>query len=62
MTEFFAQGGYAFYVWGSYGLAAILIIAEIVQLSRRHETILARLGRLVRLRSNRHGDTRHLRQ
>ncbi len=53
MTEFFAQGGYAFYVWGSYGLAAILMIAEIIQLNRRHETILTRLGRLVRMRSNR---------
>ena len=53
MTEFFAQGGYAFYVWGSYGLAAVLMIAEIIQLKRRHETILSRLGRLVRMRQDR---------
>jgi len=62
MTEFFAQGGYAFYVWGSYGLAAVLMIAEIVQLGRRHETILARLGRLVKMRSHGQGSSRRPRQ
>jgi heme exporter protein D len=26
--EFFAMGGYAFYVWGSFGACALLMIAE----------------------------------
>ncbi|MFK8068189.1 MAG: heme exporter protein CcmD [Gammaproteobacteria bacterium] len=30
MAEFFNMGGYAFYVWLSYGLTAIILIANIV--------------------------------
>ena len=30
LAEFFAMGGYGLYVWGSYGLTAVLLAAEIV--------------------------------
>ncbi|MGZ5049938.1 MAG: heme exporter protein CcmD [Methylobacter sp.] len=30
MQEFFAMGGYAFYVWTSYGLALIVLFANIL--------------------------------
>jgi heme exporter protein D len=39
-SEFFAMGGYAFYVWGSYGLAAVLIVAELWLLVTRRRTLL----------------------
>jgi len=58
MVEFFSQGGYAFYVWGSYGLGLILLIAELVQLRNRRRTILARLGRLMRVQSKTQGGRR----
>jgi heme exporter protein D len=29
MAEFFHMGGYAFYVWASYGLSAVVILAAI---------------------------------
>lgn len=51
MSEFLAQGGYAFYVWSAYGLTVVLLVAEIVQLKRRRRTIFARLGRLMRVRA-----------
>jgi len=51
MSEFFAQGGYAFYVWCSYGAGALLLIMEIVQLRRKRRTILSRASRLVRMRA-----------
>jgi heme exporter protein D len=35
MSEFFAMGGYALYVWGSYGVTALLLAAEIFLLTRR---------------------------
>jgi heme exporter protein D len=35
MSDFFAMGGYGFFVWGSYGVTAALIAAEIVLLARR---------------------------
>jgi heme exporter protein D len=33
--EFFAMGGYAFYVWGSFGACAVLMIAEPFLATRR---------------------------
>ncbi len=50
MMEFLAQGGYAFYVWSCYGMAVVLIAAELVALQRRRRTILSQLGRLKRMR------------
>jgi heme exporter protein D len=34
MSEFFAMGGYGFYVWGSYGVTALCIAIEIWTLTR----------------------------
>ena len=33
--NFFAMGGHAFYVWGSYAVTAALIIAEVYLLKAR---------------------------
>lgn len=45
MNEFFAMGGYAVYVWGSYGLAAIvlvgLLLASIQSLRANERTLKA---------------------
>ena len=35
MTEFFSMGGYAWYVWGSYGVTLFLLIVEVVLLKKR---------------------------
>lgn len=53
MSEFVSQGGYALYVWGAYGMALVLLVAELAQLRTRRRTILARLGRLIRIQSAR---------
>lgn len=58
MAEFFSQGGYAFYVWSSYGLALVLLVLELVQLRNQRRTILARLGRLMRMRADRDTSSR----
>jgi len=44
MMEFFAMGGYAFYVWGSFGATALAIALEIsaVRARRRAALNLAR--------------------
>jgi heme exporter protein D len=44
-SEFFLMGGYAFYVWGSYAVAAALVVAEIVALRSRRRAALAQAGR-----------------
>jgi heme exporter protein D len=41
MSEFLAMGGYAWYVWGSYGVTFALLAMEVVVLRNRskgHET------------------------
>ena len=53
MREFFAMGGYAFYVWGSFGVTAVLMILEVILLRRRRQQLLRRLGRSVRTRNQR---------
>jgi len=35
MSEFFAMGGNGFYVWGAFGVAALLIAAEILAVRAR---------------------------
>jgi len=50
MSEFLSQGGYAQFVWGAYGMAALLLVAEVLQLRHERRTILNRLGRLMRMR------------
>lgn len=50
MSDFFSQGGFAFFVWGAYGMVAALLVIEILQLRAQRRAILARLGRLSRMR------------
>jgi heme exporter protein D len=44
-SEFFAMGGYAFYVWGSYAVAALAMVAEVWSLVSRRRAIAKMLGR-----------------
>ena len=34
MSEFFAMGGYGLYVWGSYGVALLCILLDILSVKR----------------------------
>ena len=38
MSEFFAMGGYGFYVWGAYGVVALCILAELLSLRARRRS------------------------
>jgi heme exporter protein D len=40
VSEFLAMGGYGFYVWGSFGMAAIVIVAELLALRARRKALL----------------------
>ena len=42
-SEFWAMGGYALYVWGSYAATAAVIVAEIVMLRLRRRAALDRI-------------------
>ncbi len=44
-AEFFAMGGYGLYVWGSFGVCALLMIVEPILASKRRMNILRSLRR-----------------
>ena len=35
MIDYLSMGGYAFYVWGAYGVTALVIVVEIVSVRAR---------------------------
>ena len=40
VSEFFAMGGYAFYVWGSFGVTAVAVVIEMLLIrSQRRELL-----------------------
>ena len=41
MSDFLAMGGYGFYVWGAYLVAAIAIVVEILAVRSRRRATLA---------------------
>ncbi len=49
MAEFFHMGGYALYVWGSFGVTALLMILEPILLHKRHQAAVRRVARIARM-------------
>jgi heme exporter protein D len=48
MSEFFAMGGHGYYIWMSYGVAALCMAAEVVTLLFGRAAAMQRLRRLAR--------------
>ncbi len=47
-SEFFHMGGYAFFVWTSYGVTLIVIVANIVAPVMQRKKIIARIKRAIK--------------
>jgi heme exporter protein D len=45
-TEFWHMGGYAHFVWSAYGVTAVLLVAELMQLARRRRAVARRLKQM----------------
>jgi heme exporter protein D len=45
-SKFFAMGGYAFYVWGSYAVALVAMGGEVLVLRQRKKALQARLNNI----------------
>ena len=43
VEDFFHMGGYALYVWGSFGITALVVVAEIWQVRAKRREILRNL-------------------
>ncbi len=42
-ADFFAMNGYGFYVWGSYGVALLVFVVEILMVRHRRQLALRQL-------------------
>jgi len=51
-ADFFAMGGYAFYVWGSFAVCVLLLFWECVQAKRNWAKELEELGQAYELESD----------
>jgi heme exporter protein D len=47
-SDFLAMGGYGFYVWGSFGVTALIMLIEPIVAIRNQKTLIARLKRQLR--------------
>ncbi|CAB1367725.1 heme exporter protein CcmD [Denitratisoma oestradiolicum] len=47
-ADFIAMGGYGGYVWGSFGMAALIMVMEPILVVRRRTQTIARLKRQAR--------------
>jgi heme exporter protein D len=43
VSEFFAMGGYAFYVWGSFGITALVMVVEMGLIRARRRELIEQL-------------------
>ncbi len=49
IREFFHMGGYAFYVWSAYGVALIVLVANVIVPIARARELRTRLARQARM-------------
>jgi len=47
-ADFIAMGGYGTYVWGSFGVTALIMLIEPIVVARNRKTTIARLKRQLR--------------
>lgn len=52
LNEFFAMGGYAFYVWGSFGLTALIAIWEVCALRNRRKQAIQQIRQQIAIEEN----------
>ncbi|WP_374325299.1 heme exporter protein CcmD [Azonexus sp.] len=50
-ADFIAMGGYGLYVWGSFGVTALVMLIEPIAVGRSRKTTIARLKRQLRAES-----------
>ncbi|WP_374334162.1 heme exporter protein CcmD, partial [Aestuariivirga sp.] len=50
-ADFLHMGGYGFYVWGSFGVTALIMAVEPILVARNRKTTIARLKRQLRAES-----------
>ncbi len=47
-SEFFHMGGYAFYVWVSYALTLVIVVANIISPIMQRKSVIKRIKRAIK--------------
>lgn len=55
-SDFVAMGGYAGYVWGSFGVTLLIMVIEPILVVRNRKATIARLKRQMRAESRNHAE------
>ena len=58
-SDFISMGGYGTYVWGSFGVTALIMAIEPIVAIRNQRTLIARLKRQIRAESRAESSTDH---
>ena len=53
-SEFLAMGGYALYVWGSYAVTVVVLVAEVASLIMRRRGVIEGLTKYYAARGRNH--------
>ncbi len=53
LNEFFHMGGYAFYVWTSYGITLLVLLVNVITPLRQRRKVLTGIARTARRRARR---------
>ena len=51
LSDFLHMGGYGLYVWGSFGVTALIMIVEPIAVARNRKNTISRLKRQLRAES-----------
>lgn len=52
ISEFFAMGGFGYYVWMSMGMALVIMLGEIFVLKSQRKNRLKQVARMIRMGRN----------
>jgi len=58
MNDFFSMGGYASYVWSSYGLALVILLINVILPRRNHTRTVAGIARSIKRKMGDRHDTK----
>lgn len=50
-SDFWVMGGYGFYVWGSYGVTAVLMFGEVIAVWRKRRATLEEIARAEQMKA-----------
>ncbi len=58
ISEFFSMNGFGFFIWSSYGMMAIIMIIELINLKLNRKATIKEIRKTVRILQENHESTK----